>query len=153
METAPIDRNAEDKASGKAEKITITNDKGRLSQEEIDRMVKESEQFSEEDKKTMRQIEARNSFETYLYSVKTKLKNAKSSDALSEDEIANTVSFVDDASQWLDDNSDADEDTLKETHSELESNCNPVMVKITNGEGKSTTDEKGDESRYDEEEI
>merc|ERR1712157_555717 len=57
---------AEDKASGKSEKITITNDKGRLSQEEIDRMVKEAEDMAEEDKKTKERIDAKNAFDGYL---------------------------------------------------------------------------------------
>merc|ERR1711967_189452 len=58
---------AEDKASGHQEKITITNDKGRLSQEEIDRMVKEAEDMAEEDKKTKERIDAKNAFDGYLH--------------------------------------------------------------------------------------
>merc|ERR550537_1093385 len=61
---------AEDKGTGKAEKITITNDKGRLSQEEIERMVQEAEEFQEEDKKVRDKIESRNALENYVYSMK-----------------------------------------------------------------------------------
>merc|ERR1719210_2634834 len=61
---------AEDKGTGKAEKITITNDKGRLSQEDIERMVQEAEEFQEEDKKVREKIEARNALENYVYSMK-----------------------------------------------------------------------------------
>merc|ERR1712159_126555 len=61
---------AEDKGTGKSEKITITNDKGRLSQEEIERMVSEAEEFQEEDKKVREKIESRNQLENYVYSMK-----------------------------------------------------------------------------------
>merc|ERR1719163_365198 len=68
---------AEDKGTGKAEKITITNDKGRLNQDEIDRMVKEAEQFAEEDKKVKGKVEAKNSLENYLYSMKNTVTDQK----------------------------------------------------------------------------
>mmetsp|Transcript_43166 Transcript_43166/g.90371 ORF Transcript_43166/g.90371 Transcript_43166/m.90371 type:complete len:114 (-) Transcript_43166:515-856(-) len=61
---------AEDKGTGKSEKITITNDKGRLSQEEIDRMVQEAKEFEEEDKKVKERIDAKNSLESYIYNIK-----------------------------------------------------------------------------------
>merc|ERR1711981_729799 len=61
---------AEDKGTGKKEKITITNDKGRLSREEIERMVEEAEQYADEDKKVRERIEGRNSLESYVYSVR-----------------------------------------------------------------------------------
>ena len=63
---------AEDKGTGKNEKITITNDKGRLSQEEIERMVQEAEDFADEDKKVREKIEARNALENYVYSMKAR---------------------------------------------------------------------------------
>merc|ERR1711865_1308115 len=68
---------AEDKGTGKAEKITITNDKGRLSEDEIERMVKEAEQFADEDKKTKGRVEAKNSIENYLYSMKNTVTDQK----------------------------------------------------------------------------
>merc|ERR1711904_217949 len=68
---------AEDKGTGKAEKIPITSDKGRLSQDEIDRMVKEAEQFAEEDKKVKGRVEAKNSLENYLYSMKNTVTDKK----------------------------------------------------------------------------
>merc|ERR1719499_628813 len=64
---------ATEKGSGNTEKITITNDKGRLSQEEIERMVAEAEEYAEEDKKVKEKIDARNEFESYVYSIKSSL--------------------------------------------------------------------------------
>ena len=76
--------------AGKREKITITNDKGRLSQEEIDRMVREAEEFAEEDKKVKEKIDARNGLETYCYNMRSTIDD-KLGDKLSEDDKA-TVS-------------------------------------------------------------
>merc|ERR1719299_382761 len=67
---------AEDKASGKSEKITITNDKGRLSQEEIDRMVKEAEDMAEEDKKTKERIDAKNAFDGYIHTMRSAIEGS-----------------------------------------------------------------------------
>merc|ERR1712046_441129 len=77
---------ASDKGSGNTEKITITNDKGRLSQEEIERMVQEAEQFAEEDKKVKDKIEARNSLENYVYSMKNTLSEDKWKGKIDEEE-------------------------------------------------------------------
>merc|ERR1711861_36944 len=68
---------AEDKGTGKNEKITITNDKGRLSQEDIERMVQEAEEFQEEDKKVREKIESRNALENYVYSIKNTLSDSE----------------------------------------------------------------------------
>ena len=66
---------AGDKGTGKAESITITNDKGRLSQEEIERMVEEAAQFAEEDKAMKAKIEARNGLENYAFSLKNQVND------------------------------------------------------------------------------
>merc|ERR1719316_5245 len=86
---------AEDKGTGKAEKITITNDKGRLNQEEIDRMVKEAEQFAEEDKKTKGKVEVKNSLENYLYSMKnTVTEKKKLGEKISEEDKKTVLDAV-----------------------------------------------------------
>merc|ERR1712085_31839 len=86
---------AEDKGTGKTEKITITNDKGRLSQEDIERMVQEAEEFQEEDKKVRDKIEARNALENYVYSMKNTLGDAD------KETIEKALEEV---NEWLDDN-------------------------------------------------
>merc|ERR1711871_1876198 len=79
---------AEDKGTGKNEKIQITNDKGRLSQDEIERMVKEAEEFQEEDQKVRDKIEARNQLENYVYSIKSQLSDSEKgiADKISDDD-------------------------------------------------------------------
>ncbi len=66
---------AEDKGTGKSEKITITAEKGRLSQEEIERMVQEAEEYADEDKKVKDKVDARNGLEGYLYNLKNQLED------------------------------------------------------------------------------
>merc|ERR1719316_656815 len=110
---------AEDKGTGKAEKITITNDKGRLNQEEIDRMVKEAEQFAEEDKKTKGKVEAKNSLENYLYSMKNTVTDKKT-----------VLDAVEEGIKWTDGNVNADEEAFKTKQKEIEGICNPIMSKL-----------------------
>merc|ERR1711964_637628 len=75
---------AHDKATGKKEAITITNDKGRLSQDEIDRMISEAEQFAEEDQKVKERVDAKNGFENYLHSMKVAVEGSGDNKGLSE---------------------------------------------------------------------
>lgn len=120
---------AEDKASGKSEKITITNDKGRLSQEEIERMVQEAEEFAEEDKKVKEKIDARNSLETYVYNMKNQVNDKdKLADKLEADEKEKIETAVKEALEWLDDNQSAEKEDYEEKLKEVEAVCNPVIT-------------------------
>lgn len=118
---------AEDKGTGKKEKITITNDKGRLSQEEIERMVKEAEEFAEQDKLVRDKIDARNQLETYCYNLKNSITE-KLADKIDEDDKEKIENAVTDALDWLDDNQDADVDEYKEKLSELEEIAQPILA-------------------------
>lgn len=122
---------AEDKGTGKSEKITITNDKGRLSQEEIDRMVREAEEFAEEDKKVKERIDARNSLETYVYNMKNQVSDKdKLADKLEEDEKEKIETAVKDALEWLDDNQSAEKEDYDEKLKEVEAVCNPIITAV-----------------------
>lgn len=83
---------AGDKGTGKAESITITNDKGRLSQEEIDRMIAEAQEFAEEDKATSEKITARNGLENYAFSLKNQVADEEGLGGKIDDEDKETVS-------------------------------------------------------------
>merc|ERR1712166_388923 len=125
---------AEDKGTGKAEKITITNDKGRLSQAEIERMVKDAEQFADEDKKTKGRVEAKNSIENYLYSMKNTVEDKKKAgDKISEEDKASILEAVEEGIKWVDGNPNADEDAYKEKQKEIEEVCNPIISKLYQG--------------------
>merc|ERR1712085_205302 len=125
---------AEDKGTGKTEKITITNDKGRLSEDEIERMVREAEQFADEDKKTKGRVEAKNSIENYLYSMKNTVEDKKKAgDKISEEDKASILEAVEEAIKWVDGNPNADEDAFKEKQKEIEEVCNPIISKLYQG--------------------
>eukprot|EP00884_Botryococcus_braunii_P020063 jgi/Botrbrau1/6740/Bobra.0324s0026.1 len=117
---------AEDKGTGKREKITITNDKGRLSQEEIERMVQEAEEFAEDDKKLKGKIDARNQLETYCYNMKSSVAD-KLGDKLSSDDKEKVTTAVTEALEWMDENQDAEQEDYEEKLKEVQDVCNPIV--------------------------
>ncbi|GAQ88297.1 Molecular chaperones HSP70/HSC70 [Klebsormidium nitens] len=127
---------AEDKGTGKAEKITITNDKGRLSQEDIERMVAEAEEFAEEDKKIKERIDARNHLETYVYNMKNTINDSdKLGDKISEDDKESIEAAIKDTLEWMDDNQSADKEEYEEKLKEVEGVCNPIISKLYQAAG------------------
>jgi len=119
---------AEDKGTGKSEKIIITNDKGRLSQEEIERMVEEAEEFAEEDKKIKERIDSRNSLETYAYNMKNTVSDSdKLGDKLEESDKSTIQDAVKEVLEWLDENQEADTEEYEEKLKEIEGICNPIV--------------------------
>jgi len=145
---------AEDKASGKSEKITITNDKGRLSQEEIDRMVKEAEDMAEEDKKTKERIDAKNAFDGYLHSMRSAIEGSGGlGDKLEADEKSTVMDAVKEGQSWLDSNAEGDVDEIKQKEQEIKDICAPIMSKYygqAGGGGGEDAQDGGDEGEYDE---
>jgi len=101
---------AEDKASGKAENITIKNEKGRLSPEEIERMIKESEMYAEQDKIAKERVDAKNGLEQSVYSFKGQVEDEKNAGKLTADEKSDALSKVSDLEKWLSSNSDAEKE-------------------------------------------
>ncbi|KAJ7568997.1 hypothetical protein O6H91_01G056400 [Diphasiastrum complanatum] len=142
---------AEDKGTGKSEKITITNDKGRLSQEEIDRMVKEAEDFAEEDKKVKERIDARNSLETYVYNMKNTINEKdKLADKIEADDKEKIESALKDALEWLDDNQSAEKEDFEEKLKEVEAVCNPIISGVYQKAGGASSSEDEDEEDHSE---
>jgi len=111
---------AADKGTGKKESITITNDKGRLSKEEIDQMIADSEKYAEEDKAIKEKIDAKNQLENYIYqmknSVEDKEKLAEKIDAEDKTKISDALT---DAQDWLNANGDAEKDEFEDKLKEL----------------------------------
>jgi len=128
---------AEDKGTGKAEKITITNDKGRLSQDDIERMVREAEEFAEEDKKIREKIDARNALENYVYSMKNQLSDGEKGigDKISEDDKEAIEKALEDVNEWLDDNQGAEKEDFDEKLKEVQDTCNPIIQKVYQASG------------------
>jgi len=122
---------AEDKGTGKAEKITITNDKGRLSQEEIDRMVQEAKEYEEEDKKVKEKIDAKNSLESYIYNIKNTINDEdKIKDKLSDEDKETLEEVVKTTTEWIDENSSAEKEEFDDKQKEVEQTVNPIMSKL-----------------------
>jgi len=128
---------AEEKGTGKREAITITNDKDRLSQEDIDRMVKEAEEAAEDDKKVKERIEARNSLENYAYSIRNALNDKEKLGAkLSEDDRQTLEDALKDTTDWIESNSEsADKEDFDAKYKELEHIVHPIFSKLYQGAG------------------
>merc|ERR1711861_40246 len=124
---------AEDKGTGKNEKITITNDKGRLSQDEIERMVQEAEEFQEEDKKVREKIEARNGLENYVYSMKNQLSDSEKgvADKISDDDKETIEKAFEEANEWLDDNQGAEKEDFEEKLRRCRTSARPSSPRST----------------------
>ena len=141
---------AEDKATGKSEKITITADKGRLSEEEIERMVREAEEFADEDKAVKETIDARNGLEGYVYSLKSSINDKdKFGDKISSEDKETIEEAVKAAVDWLEDNTDATKDDYDEQKKKLESVANPIMTKLYQANGGSPGGAAGGEEWAD----
>jgi len=126
---------ASDKGTGKSEKITITNDKGRLSQEEIERMVQEAEEFAEEDAALKKKIDARNSLESTAYSLKSQVEDEeKLGSKLEEDDKTAILDAVKDALEVVE-SDDADADALEEALKTLQGVSNPIISKVYGDQG------------------
>ena len=122
---------AQDKSTGNTKKITITNDRGRLSKEDIDRMVSDAEKYREEDDKQKQRILARNQLENYIYGVKQAVGD--SGDKLSTQDKEGVSKACDESLKWLDSNSLAEREEYEEKMKDLQKLCTPVMTKLHGG--------------------
>ena len=110
---------AVDKSSGKQEKITITNDKGRLSKEDIERMVSDAEKFKAEDDKQKERIAAKNGLESYCFNMKSTIEDEKLKDKIGEAERKTIMDKCNEVIAWLDANQTAEEDEYKDKQKEV----------------------------------
>ena len=121
---------ASDKSTGKSEKITITNDKGRLSQDEIDRMVNDAEKYAEEDNKAKEKVDKRNEVDSYVYMVKSMVDKEELKDKLSEEEKETLKNKSEEIQSKLDENSNASIEDLDTWKKELENVVNPITTRL-----------------------
>jgi len=124
-----------DKSTGKQNKITITNDKGRLSKEEIERMVNDAEKFKAEDEKQKERISAKNGLESYCFNMKTTIDDEKVKDKISDDDRKAINDKCDEAIKWLDANQLAEVEEFQDKQKEVEGVCNPIITKLYQGAG------------------
>merc|ERR1712040_10603 len=118
---------AQDKSTGKSNQITITNEKGRLSQSEIDRMVQEAEKYRAEDEENKSKIEAKNGLENYCFTMRNTLQEEKLKEKFEGDDKEKIEKAVQDTLDWLDKNQLAEKDEFESKQKELEGIVNPIM--------------------------
>ncbi|XP_072013228.1 heat shock 70 kDa protein IV-like [Amphiura filiformis] len=124
---------AKDQSTGRSNKITITNDKGRLSKEDIERMVNEAEKYKAEDDTHRERIAARNSLESYAFGVQSAINDTNVESTLSESDKAAVTNAVKEAISWLDNNSLADKEEYMQKLEDLQKACSPIMSKLHGG--------------------
>jgi heat shock protein 5 len=143
---------AQDKGTGKAESITITNDKGRLSPEDIERMVQEAEQFAEEDRLLKEKIEAKNVFENYIYTVKNQVNDeSQLGGKIDSDDKKKILDALRAKQDWMDSNgASASKEDIEEQKSELEAVVNPITSKLYNQGSGPSDDSSAEPDSHDE---
>lgn len=129
-ENSILQVSASDKSSGKREEITITNDKGRLSEEEIDRMVREAAEFEEEDRKIREQVEAKSNLESVAYSLRNQINDKeKLGSKLDASDKSAIEAAVKEAIEFVDENPSAEKEDFKAALDRLQSVSNPIIQK------------------------
>jgi L1 cell adhesion molecule like protein len=126
---------ASDKSTGKQNKITITNDKGRLSKEDIERMVNDAEKFKAEDEVQKERIAAKNGLESYCFNMKATIDDEKVKDKISEADKKAINDKCDEAIKWLDGNQLGEKEEFADKQKEVEAVCSPIVTKLYQGAG------------------
>lgn len=149
---------AEDKGTGNKNNIVINNNQNRLSPEEIERMIKESEKFADEDKKVKERVESKNELESYVYSLKNQVNDKEKLGAkLSEEEKTTITDAIEEKIKWLESNAEAEVDDFKAQKKELEEVVHPIMSKFykEGGEGGAGGEEQqsGDQESEEKDEL
>ena len=121
---------AVEKGSGKTNKITITNDKGRLSKEQIEKMVENAERFAEEDKVRMERVEAKNDLESYLYNARNTMRDEKTKAKLSEEDTKMVEDELEAGMKWLEAHAEAETQEFKDYKKTVEEKVRPTLMKL-----------------------
>lgn len=142
-----LEVSAQDKGTGKAERITITAEKGRLSEEEIERLVEEAKEYAEEDRLVKERIDSRNGLESYLYSLKNSLEDDSISENMPPEDKKDVMDLIDEALDWMDDNPEASKEEYDDHKKEVKRVATPLMRHFYGGSGSGATGD--DEEFYD----
>jgi len=121
---------ASEKSSGKQQKITITNDKERLTKEQIDEMIKKAEQLKEEDENNYKRVESKNSLESYVYNWRNQLDNQELTSKLDASEVEKAKQMIKDMQQWLDSNTTATAEEYDHKRKECEQYFNQLAKNL-----------------------
>jgi L1 cell adhesion molecule like protein len=119
-----------EKSTGKSQKITITNEKGALSKDDIERMVKEAELAAADDKAAMEKVEAKNSLESYLYNSRNTFNDEKTKEKLSAEDVDKATNLIKEYIDWLDANPLGEKETYADKQKEAENAIRPILMKL-----------------------
>jgi heat shock protein 1/8 len=126
---------AQDKSTGKKNNITITNDKGRLSKDEIERMVQEAEKYKGEDEAQRERVGAKNGLESYCFNMKQTIEDEKVKDKISDDDRKKIMDKCTETLAWLDSNQTAEKEEFEHHQKDVEAVCNPIITKLYQSAG------------------
>jgi heat shock protein 1/8 len=126
---------AVEKSTGKEQKITITNDKGRMSAEEIERLVQEAERYKSQDEANRARVEAKNALENYTFQVRNSINDEKLSGAISAEDKKKINDAITKTTSWLDSNQNAEKEEFEEKQKELEKIVMPILQNVSGGAG------------------
>nr|XP_015193124.1 PREDICTED: heat shock cognate 70 kDa protein [Lepisosteus oculatus] len=126
---------AVDKSTGKENKITITNDKGRLSKEDIERMVQEAEKYKAEDDVQRDKVSSKNALESYAFNMKSTVEDEKLKGKISDEDKQKILEKCNEVISWLDKNQTAEKEEYEHQQKELEKVCNPIITKLYQSAG------------------
>ncbi|KAF8214972.1 heat shock protein 70 family [Mycena galopus ATCC 62051] len=138
-----VNVSASDKTTGRSGRITITNDKGRLSKEEIDRMVNEAEKYKAEDEAAAARIASKNALESYTYNLRNSLNDGKVAEKLGAADKSKLESAVNETIKWLDASQEGSKEEYDEKQKELEAIANPIMQKLYGAGGAPSASDDG----------
>jgi L1 cell adhesion molecule like protein len=125
-----------EKSTGQVKKITITNDKGRLTKEEVERMLRDAEKYKKEDEVQRERIETKNHLENYAYSLRTSVRDEQLAAKFSDADKTTLNTAIDAALNWIEQNPNAEKSEYEAKQKELEGKCMPIMAKL-GGDGGS----------------
>lgn len=141
---------AHEKGTGKSESITVTNDKGRLSKEEIEAMIRDAEKFAEQDKELKEKIDAKNSLENYVYTMRNTIEDKeKLADKIDSDDKDKIKEALQEAQDWLKDHDDAEREEYEQQLKDLQSICDPIIAKVYKQHGGQQQGGEDDEDHED----
>ena len=126
---------AVDKSTGKEHKITITNDKGHLSKEDIERMVQEAEKYKAEDEKQWDKVSSKNSLESYAFNMKATVEDEKLQGKINDEYKQKILDKGNEIINWLDKNQTAEKEEFEHQQKEMEKVCNPIITKLYQSAG------------------
>ena len=138
-----------EQGSGKKKSISITNDKGRLSQAEIDQMIADAEKYAEEDKLFKERVDAKSAFQNYVHNMRTTIETSLAS-KLDEDDKNTIAEGLTEAEDWLNQSSeDATKEEIEDQMKELQSICDPIIASVYQAHGGQGFDDGDDDEEYE----